>query len=159
MAKIEPNRNSADAPLEDYNGVSPRVNGLLLHQYIGLFVILPCQVVQDLGDSLSVMAPDNILVTVSLQAIDRHVVCYPFTPFLEVLGKVCKDKTTVQLLATRIHGIAASFDLSMVNRVIECIHGPFTLRDHGPTKDVIFNVNEQRYARDLKDCEESSFGR
>lgn len=38
--------NSAQAPLEDYNGVSPRVNGTLLPQFLGFFVILPCQLIR-----------------------------------------------------------------------------------------------------------------
>jgi hypothetical protein len=44
MASID--SNSAQAPLDDYDGVSPRVNSNLLRQYMGFFVILPCQVVQ-----------------------------------------------------------------------------------------------------------------
>jgi hypothetical protein len=46
MAEIDPNTNGADAPLEDYDGISPRVNGFLLRRYIGSFVILPCKFVQ-----------------------------------------------------------------------------------------------------------------
>ncbi|KAF9060826.1 hypothetical protein BDP27DRAFT_1429640 [Rhodocollybia butyracea] len=145
MTSIE--SNSAQAPLEDYHGVSPRVNGALLPQFLGFFVILPCQLVRDDSSSLSVMAPDNVLVTVSMLAIDRLSVT-PITPFLEVLGKVCEENGTMHLLATRIHRVTGPFDLSLVNRVIKHIHGPH--------KNRVFNVDGQQYARDLKDCEEAA---
>ncbi|KAE9385143.1 hypothetical protein BT96DRAFT_950050 [Gymnopus androsaceus JB14] len=104
-------------PIDDYNSISPRVNGEFLQNFNGRFVLLPCEIKYFEPDikSVEVVASDAIAITLITSA----------TKFVEVLGQVDvqpEPSSELVLHATRITNMGNNLDLALVQQVIVLIH-------------------------------------
>ncbi|KAF9056929.1 hypothetical protein BDP27DRAFT_1372942 [Rhodocollybia butyracea] len=126
-------QSSIHAPIEEYQGLSPRVNGSLLPLFIGLYVTLPCRIAAKDAGLMTVIASDGSEVKVHMLAANRE----PSTKFVEVMGKVCNDDGVPEIVAIRVTDMTNDLDLLVVDRVIKHIHSP-------RFKNTIFNVDGQR---------------
>lgn len=126
-------QSSIHAPIEEYEGLSPRVNGSLLPLFIGLFVTLPCRIATKNAGQMTVITSDGSEVIVHMLAANRE----PQTKYLEIMGKVCDDNEVPEILAMRVTDMGNDLDLLLVDRVIKLIHDR-------RFKNTIFNVDEQR---------------
>lgn len=66
-------QTSIHAPIEEYTGLSPRVNGSHLPSFIGFFVTLPCRIVTKDAGLMTVIASDGSEVKVHMLAANREV--------------------------------------------------------------------------------------
>ncbi|KIK55222.1 hypothetical protein GYMLUDRAFT_248826 [Collybiopsis luxurians FD-317 M1] len=114
--------------LEKYSGISPLVNEELLYRFDGCYVRLPCRLLLDHGETITVLASDGGEVSVQINDIDRQTIC-PFTLYLEILGKVCVASQQKCFLADVP-------DLQLINRTVKIIH-------NHPRSDEIFNISGQ----------------
>lgn len=82
-------QSSIHAPIEEYEGLSPRVNGSLLPLFIGLFVTLPCRIATKNAGQMTVITSDGSEVIVHMLAANREVSA--FSSFLVALTPIILD--------------------------------------------------------------------
>ncbi|KIK56457.1 hypothetical protein GYMLUDRAFT_247949 [Collybiopsis luxurians FD-317 M1] len=131
-------------PLEPYEGFSPRVHGKLLPRFVGCYVTLPCEIIEDRRDSLLVLTCDQVHVQVSTTLVDGK----PWTRFVEILGKYCNEGVEF-LVATRMRNMGNDLDTQMMRSVIDIIH-------REPWATDIFNVHAQHNAAAIAALDQGS---